>query len=83
MNEDINENNDSREKAFGEIQRPSHECVCGRKLIKYFEINKKVIMLCPFCAYQIMKQQIKYTYGEKKYDEVLKILNSGGDVELK
>ena len=52
------------------------KCLCGRKSIEEFEINKgKKIYLCPFCSFLLMRQHIMRVYGENKYRKILDIMN--------
>ena len=51
------------------------KCICGRKDVKKFIlIGDKKLYLCPYCAYNIMRQYIIFTFGKFMYTKVLLLL---------
>ena len=49
----------------------NENCLCGRTVIKQFKILNRNIYLCPYCSYEIMKQNLKYQLGEDAANKII------------
>ena len=53
-----------------------NKCLCGRATTKKFQINKKEICLCPYCAYEILIQTAIYNFSEEYMKDLNKAIRN-------
>ena len=59
------------------------KCLCGRSIVKSFELRHGTIYLCPLCAYEITIQTALYNYSEEYITNLFKAIKRRAELKKK